>query len=200
MDTVLYIHGRGGSAAEADHYRPLFPSCAVEGIEYMGSTPWEAGGEIHEAVTKRRAGYDRVILIANSIGAFFAMHADIERDISHAFFISPVVDMEKLISGIMEFSLVTEKELKEKGRIQTDMGEELSWKYLCYVREHPVTWRVPTDILYGSEDNLTSLGTISSFAQAHHASLTVMEGGGHWFHTEAEMQFLDRWIRSRTDR
>ena len=26
------------------------------------------------------------------------------------------------------------------------------------------------------------------------ATLTVMEGGEHWFHTEEQMDFLDRWI------
>lgn len=52
------------------------------------------------------------------------------------------------------------------------------------MREHPVDWNVPTDILYGSADNLTSIDTIMDFAQAHHVSITVMENGEHWFHTE----------------
>ena len=26
------------------------------------------------------------------------------------------------------------------------------------------------------------------------ATLTVMKGGEHWFHTEEEMKFLDEWI------
>ncbi len=43
---------------------------------------------------------------------------------------------------------------------------------------HPVSWNVPTDILYGSKDKLTSIDTITAFAQKHHASLTVMEDGG----------------------
>ncbi len=29
------------------------------------------------------------------------------------------------------------------------------------------------------------------------ATLTVMKGGEHWFHTEEEMNFLDEWIRSQ---
>lgn len=29
---VLYIHGKGGTAAEAEHYRPLFPDCEVIGF------------------------------------------------------------------------------------------------------------------------------------------------------------------------
>ena len=82
---------------------------------------------------------------------------------------------------------------------QLDFGEDLSWEYLCFVREHPVRWNVPTDILYGSKDNLTSIDIMTAFAQAHHASLTILDGGDHWFHTDAQIQFLDHWIRDKSD-
>ena len=82
------------------------------------------------------------------------------------------------------------------GVIATGFGEELSWEYLCWVREHPVRWTAPTEILYGSCDHLTAYETIAAFADAHSARLTVMEGGEHWFHTAQQMRFLDDWIRS----
>ena len=160
MDAVIYIHGKGGNAAEAEHYNSLFPSCNVIGLEYKSFTPWDAGKEIREAVNGLKTDYDRIILIANSIGAFFAMSANIEKDISRAFFISSIVDMEKLITDMMGWAGITESELQKKGTIHTDFGEELSWEYLYYVREHPVSWNVPTDILYGSEDNLTSIDPV----------------------------------------
>ena len=56
---------------------------------------------------------------------------------------------------------------------------------------HITDWMVPTKILYGSRDNLTSLETISDFAEKHSAMLTVMEGGEHWFHAEEQMWFWD---------
>lgn len=90
---------------------------------------------------------------------------------------------------------MTEEELKVKGVICTDFGEDLSWDYLCYVREHPIQWSVPTSILYGSSDNLTRLETVRAFAEQHDAALTVMEGSEHWFHTDEQMRFLDDWIR-----
>lgn len=199
MDAVIYIHGKGGNAAEAEHYNLLFPSCNVIGLEYKSFTPWDAGKEIREAINGLKTDYDRIILIVNSIGAFFAMSANIEKDISRAFFISPIVDMEKLITDMMGWAGITESELQKKGTIHTDFGEELSWEYLYYVREHPVSWNVPTDILYGSEDNLTSIDTMTAFAQAHHANLTIMDGGDHWFHTDEQMKFLDNWIREKSD-
>lgn len=65
-----------------------------------------------------------------------------------------------------------------------------------YVRENPIEWRVPTKILYGSNDNLTSLDTMHDFVQRIGAPLTIMNGGGHWFHTDEQMAFLDKWIRT----
>lgn len=102
--------------------------------------------------------------------------------------------MEKLIGDMMTWANVTEQRLEERREIATDFGETLSWRYLCYVREHPVEWRVPTRILYGERDNLTSKETISAFAERVGAELTVMPGGEHWFHTAEQMQFLDVWI------
>ena len=197
MDIVLYIHGKGGSAEEAEQYKSLFPSCNVRGLEYKSFTPWEAGDEIREAIIKLTANDDKITLIANSIGAYFSMHADIETYVAQAYFISPIVDMEKLIADMMGRAAVSESALQKKGTIHTDFGEVLSWEYLCYVREHPVRWNVPTDILYGSGDNLTSMDTITAFAQKHHASLTVLENGGHWFHTKEQMRFLEGWMREK---
>ena len=137
---------------------------------------------------------DGPTLIANSIGAFFSLMSLDAAYVDRAYLISPVVDMEKLIENMMLWADVTEQELAEKLEIPTDFGETLSWKYLCYVREHPISWRVPTRILYGEHDNLTSLETISAFAEKTGAALTVMPGGEHWFHTDEQMRFLDDWI------
>ena len=195
MNGILYVHGKGGSAAESEHYKPLFPDCEVTGLDYQTFSPWDSGKEIRIAVEELKRKYENVILIANSIGAFFSMHAGIDDMIHKAYFISPIVDMERLITDMMKWTHVTEQELESKGVIHTDFGEDLSWQYLSYVRSHPIKWRVPTQILYGSNDHLTSLETITDFANKLQATLTVMEGGEHWFHTEEQMQFLDNWIK-----
>lgn len=193
---IVYVHGKGGSAEEAAHYRPLFPGSQVVGFDYHTQTPWEAREEFPAFFRRQHQRCGRLILIANSIGAFFALSSLDETLVDRAYFISPVVDMERLIRSMMQWAHVTEQELADRGEIPTDMGETLSWPYLCYVRAHPVTWRVPTRILYGEHDALTSLETVSDFAERHHAALTVMPGGEHWFHTEAQMRFLDDWISS----
>ena len=196
MNAVLYIHGKGGSAAEAAHYRPLFPGAAVAGLDYQTFTPWQTGPEIRAAATDLKARYDSVTLVANSIGAYFSMHADLNGLLERAFFISPIVDMERLIAGMMARANVTEAELAERGEVRTDFGETLSWDYLCYVRGHPIDWTVPTQILCGSRDELSPIDAVRAFAGKHGASLTVMDGGEHWFHTPEQMDFLDGWLRA----
>lgn len=194
MNLVLYIHGKGGSVAESEHYKNLFPDCEILGLDYKTFTPWETGKEIYEAVKDLKSKYENIILIANSIGAFFSMNAKIENLIQKAYFISPIVNMEKLICDMMSWANVSEEELKRWKVIATDFGEDLSWDYLQYVKNHPVKWNVPTKILYGEKDNLTSFETMKDFADINKASLTVMKGGEHWFHTEEQMNFLDRWF------
>lgn len=191
---VLYIHGKGGSAAESRHYEALFPGWDVAGLSYTASTPWEAKAEFPRVFDALVKPGSRVILIANSIGAYFSMCALPQEKLERAWFISPVVDMEKLIQTMMVWANVSESDLQEKGTIETAFGEILSWEYLSYIRQHPVHWTVPTEILYGGQDNLTHRETIAAFAAAHHASLTIMENGGHWFHTPEQMAFLDNWI------
>ncbi len=198
INAVIYIHGMGGSAAESAHYEQLFPEYDVIGIEYAGNTPREVCPMIREKTEAVKKTHDTVILIASSIGAYYSMQAGIDRMIRRAYFISPLIDMEKMINGMMTSSGISEEELKEKGTVHTASGGDLSWEYLCYAREHPSFWNAPAEILYGSEDRLISLEEVRSFAERCDAGLTVMAGGEHWFHTEEQMLFLDEWIRRST--
>ena len=191
---VIYIHGKGGSADEAKHYQSLFPSSNVIGFDYKAQNPWQAKDEFSEFYDTNSKGYDSVILVANSIGAFLSMSSLAKKKITKVFFISPIVDMEQLIIDMLNWSNTTEEKLCNKKEITTNFGETLSWDYLCYVRKHPIEWNIPTYILYGENDNLTSIDTISKFSNQIGAKLTVMKGGEHWFHTDEQIKFLDNWI------
>lgn len=170
---AVYLHGKGGNAREArEEFLAYFKAARRDGT--------------------------KVLVIANSIGAFFAMQALDETRVDRALFVSPVVDMERLIETMMAGEGITEPELRQRGEIKTEFGETLSWRYLQDVRQHPLRWRVPTAILYGSGDALMPRETVEAFARRTGATLTVMEGGEHWFHTKAQMQFLDAWVRANT--
>ena len=98
---IIYVHGKGGSAAEAEHYKALLPEYNVAGFDYQANSPWEAKEELALFYDKAAVGYDSVSIIANSIGAYFSMCALADKKLAKAYFISPIVDMEKLIADIM---------------------------------------------------------------------------------------------------
>lgn len=191
---ILYVHGKGGSPDEAARFGQLFPGRVVMGLNYRSDTPWETREEIRVAVGALARECDRMSLIANSIGAYYAMNAGIGDRLEHAYLISPVLDMERLILDRMRRAGVDEETLRRMGTVPTDSGEALSWTYLTYVREHPVEWGVPTDILIGGADALLPREAAETFAATHSATLTVMENGEHWFHTQEQLRFLDRWL------
>ena len=191
---VLYVHGKGGNAAESEHYKHLFPEYDVIGFDYKAETPWAAKPEFKAEINKLKSQYDEIILVAVSIGAYFSMNAGISDEIDRAYFISPVVSMEKLITSMMLWAGVSEERLEQEGIIKTGFGDDLSWEYLQYVRNNPIIWDVPTEVIYGSNDSLQSRETVTAFAEEHGAGLAVMDGGEHWFHTDEQMKFLDERI------
>lgn len=193
---VIYVHGKNGSYLEAEQYKKNCVGFDLIGVDYNEYLPWIVQNQIKSVYDEVRMTYDRIFLLANSIGAYFAMLSLQECNIERALFISPVLDMEQLILDMMGWANVSEKDLCEKGEISTNFGETLSWKYLCFVRNHPIIWRIPTRILYGSNDNLTSRETVDRFLENHNADLTVMENGEHWFHTDEQLSYLNEWMRS----
>ena len=115
--------------------------------------------------------------------------------LNQSLFLSPVVDMKKIIDNMMLWSGITEKDLEKEKEIMTFAGQKLYWDYYCYVRSNPVDiWNVPTSILYGSKDNVCEYGVISKFAESFDCNLTVMEDGEHYFHTKEQLEFFDEWL------
>lgn len=191
---IVYIHGKGGNAAESENYRKYFPDSDIYGFDYKSNYPWDAKKEFIQKINELKQKYDDIIIVANSIGAYFSLISGIDKFISKAYLISPVVNMERLILDMIKWAGTTKDELRKKKVIPVDFGDDLSWEYLQYVRSNPVQWNVPTEVLYGSMDNLQSIETINKFVERTGAGLTVMEGGEHWFHTEEQLEFLDKWM------
>ena len=117
---IIYVHGKGGSAGEAEYYKMFFPNSEVIGFDYRSQTLWEAKKEFLAFFTAQRSRFEHVTLVANSIGAFFGLSSLDETLVDRAYLISPIVDMEKLICDMMQWSGVTEQELAEKLEITTD--------------------------------------------------------------------------------
>ena len=202
----LFIHGQSGNKEEAAAFAQIavpagyqvlgidLPQHGVRSAMTSGFDPWTVVPELMSILAECKAHWKTISIRANSIGAYFSMLAFGGAPIEKALFVSPIVDMEQLILDMMGWAGVTEEELQAKGEIPTNFGQTLSWPYLCWVRQHPLTaWKAPTALLYAAHDNLTSRQTINTFAAAHKASLVIYEEGEHWFHTPEQCDFLKIW-------
>lgn len=136
-----------------------------------------------------------ISVFACSIGAYFSMLAYKNEPVQQALFLSPVVDMKRIIQNIMGWFNISEEQLKAEQTIETPV-KTLYWNYYEYVLQHPVSWQVPTALLYGRQDTLCEIDYIQKFAQHTGASLTIAEEGEHFFHTDAQLQFFQKWAES----
>ena len=201
----LYLHGKNGCKEEAERFASTacgtgWQVLAIDLPEHGARKnspeqllPWVVIPELQAVYARMKPVWAHIRLYGVSIGAWFAMLALEEKPIRNALFVSPVVDMEALIVGMMQGAGVTEAQLQRAGEIPTDLGETLSWPYLCWVREHPLHWHGCTQVLYGDQDALTSRTMIERFRRECGAHLTIMEGGEHWFHTPVQMAVLQSW-------
>ena len=201
----LYVHGKNGSAAEAARFaRTACPAgwqvLAVDLPEHGARkdspeklVPWVVTRELQAVYARMQPVWKHIRVYGVSIGAWLAMQALQTQQPEKALLVSPIVDMEKLILDLMQQAGVTEEQLRTAGEIPTAMGETLSWPYLCWVKEHPLHWKVPTQVLYADTDPLTGHTAIEQFRQQTGAHLTILEGGEHWFHTETQLAALQGW-------
>lgn len=202
----LFIHGQDGNKEEAADFAKIAVPAGYQvlGIDLpqhgerktmtSGFNPWTVVPELQDVLAERKLHWNTISLRANSIGAYFAMLAFQHEPIGKALFVSPIVDMERLILDMMSWTGVTEEALHAQGEIPTDFGQTLSWPYLCWVRQHSLAaWKTPTSILYAGHDNLTSHQTVTTFSEKHNAMLTIYEEGEHWFHTPVQCDRLRKW-------
>ena len=204
----LYIHGKMGRKEEAAHLAEIvYPmGYQVLSIDLPGHgertgemerfVPWEVVPELQAVYANTQKRWKKISLYANSIGAYFSLLALRDAKLEKSLFVSPVLDMEKLIRDMMGWAGVTQEQLKEAGEIPAAFGETLSWNYLTYAAEHRITkWDSPTAILYAGHDHLTARETVDDFAKRFGCTVTVMENGEHWFHSEEQLAVLDAWLR-----
>lgn len=136
-----------------------------------------------------------ISLFANSLGAYFSLLAYKSYPLENCLFLSPVLDMERLIKNMMKRADVSEEMLQKERKIQTPAGQTLDWDYYSFVKAHPVDqWNTPTAILYGSKENLTEWDVVDRFVKGFHADLTVLDGSEHYFHTEEQLNFFKCWL------
>lgn len=69
-----------------------------------------------------KANWDEVSLFANSVGAYFSLLAYQDERIKTVLFLSPVVDMQRIIENMMTWFQVSEERLFDEQAISTPIG------------------------------------------------------------------------------
>lgn len=141
---------------------------------------------------------NRISLYACSLGAYFSLQSYANSALEQCLFQSPVVDMQRLIGNMMKAAGVTTERLQAEKVITNPYGPQLEWEYYSYVQAHSIErWSVPTDIVMGSEDEVSEVEAVRAFAVRFKASLKLLEGSKHYLHTTEEVAVIKEWLRSR---
>ncbi len=154
--------------------------------------------ELGEVLAYAQSRWSEISLFACSMGAYFSLLAYRNAGLKKALFLSPVVDMERIIRNMMTWFSVTPERLEREQSIETPIGQTLYWDYFRYVLENPVdTWNVDTRILYGKKDILVEYDTICRFIERFQAKLELVEDGEHYFHTDEQLAVYVRWVEDQ---
>lgn len=192
---VVYIHGLYGSYKEADNFDYLKDRFDVVGLDYEDGNPWELKEVIRTKFKELTENYKNIVVIANSIGAFYTYEYLSDFDIKQAFFISPVADMYQLIVGIMMSKDIHLQDLKEERVIVIDEKTSISYEFFKSLEHHNDNWNVPTEILYGEKDKVIYIEDIVEFLAKHPLSkLTIKRDSEHYMPTVEEKEFIKEWI------
>lgn len=201
----LYVHGQGGNKEEADTVSEIawkhgyqtisvdLPEHGSRKGERNAFVPWRIVPELTEVMRFAKERWESVSLFANSIGAWFSMLSFGGESLEKSLFVSPILDMERLMRKMMRWAGVSLRQLEKERLIPTSFGQTLSWEYWEYILSHPISsWT--SEILYGGNDDMTEREEVERFARRFHCGLTVMEKGEHWFHTREEMDVMRSWL------
>lgn len=205
----IYIHGQCGYKEEAEAFANIavrhgwqvlsidLPEHGERKEEKNSFDPWHVVPELVSIMEYAKCHWNQISLYANSIGAWFSMLSFEKENLKECIFVSPILDMQQLISNMMLWANVSEEQLKHELIIPTSFGHTLSWEYLQYVKQHPITqWNVPTNILYGKYDELTEISVVERFVEKFNCNLAIMENGKHWFNTPEELNALYKWLNT----
>lgn len=204
----IYVHGKHSKKEEAENFASIaipngyqvisfdLPEHGDRVEEQYECTVQNAVADLKTIYTSLKTEYTHFSLFANSLGAYFSLIAYQDIHFDNTLFLSPILNMERIIQNIMKWSNVTVELLEEKKNVDTAFGEKLSWSYYQYVKNHPVTkWHNQIYILYGENDNLTERFILNSFSEKFNCNVDIMNNGEHYFHTQEQLCYLENWIR-----
>ncbi|MEF9958742.1 alpha/beta hydrolase [Niameybacter sp.] len=152
--------------------------------------------ELTEIMDFALARAKHISLFACSMGAYFSLLSYKDTCLEQSLFLSPVVNMKRIINNMMTWVDITEEQLKCEKEMLTPIGQILYWDYYSYVKANPIIqWNRPTSILYGEKDELCEVEIIKKFAKKFKCNLEVAYGAQHYFHTSEELIYYRQWLK-----
>ena len=201
----LVVHGQGGNKFEAERFAKIatkygYQVLAIDLPKHGNRTddanfvPWEAEKELKLVMNYAKQRWNKIFLRATSIGVYFSLLAFKSEKIEKCLFVSPLLDMQRMIEVLMKLANVTKERLKVEKEIKTDFGQTLSWKYYCYAQDNKVKALCKdTEILYANGDELIPQETVERFSKLNNCNLTILDGGEHWLHLPNEVKQMEEW-------
>ena len=203
----IVVHGKGGSKKDGESfavkaeklgYQTLCFDLPEHGEHIAKNYPCNAVNAVSDLTVIGeyiKENWSSISLYATSLGAYFSLLAYKDYKLDNCLFLSPILDMERLIKNMMKWFNVSEEKLHKEKEIPTPMDETLYWDYYCFVIANKIEkWEAKTTILYGSSDNLTEREVLDNFSKHFGCDVTVLTLGEHYFHTEKQLHFLDEWL------
>lgn len=204
----LYVHGKMGCKEEAIKFADVvcemgwqvlsfdFPGHGERRRSRKGFRPQKILSEINSVWDFAEGKWKSIALCATGIGAWLSMLALKNQPVRKALFVSPVLDMHRMIKNMMQIEGITIEELRSNVRTSKRFGELLSWDFFQFVERKPIlNWNCPTEILYSGDNRLIEEKTVCEFCHRFRCGLTTMENGDHWLHTNSQLKFLEKWVQ-----
>ena len=219
-EAVLMIHGILGTPRHFDVFLPLVPESwsvysilldghggRVEGFSHTSMKKWKA--QVARWLDVLLSRYDRIIIVAHSMGTLFAIQEAVERPekISHLFLLqTPLRPWPKLrylmYAAVLPFGITP----KGAETMKSDCSITLTpwlWKYIGWIprflelfaqcsstRKLLPRLTVPCQVYQSRHDELVSMRSCIDLKKHPHIHMTVLPNSGHFGHTGEDLKFL----------
>ena len=192
---LVYIHSVNDSSKAKEEFCYLAKDYDLVDLIFEDIKPWEAKDYIRDNFSKLTSDYKEVVVVANSIGAFFVYEYLADFNIKQAFFVSPITSMFQLILGIKMSTDSYLESLKEEKILYIDNKNEIPDDFYKSLDHEGNKWKAPTEILYGEKDKIVYIENIVEFLANHpNSRLTIKKESGHNFVTKEDKDFIKKWI------
>lgn len=150
---------------------PPFSSVRMRraGPDGKAFTAMAASPEVRAFAQFARGQSTEVGLLASSIGTYFSLCDTPAGTFERAWLVSPLIDLEHYIRGVMTEYSVTYEQLETETVIDTPRAV-LEWSCLRFVEEHPARLDIPSWAIRGDQDEVVPFSTLSRFVDAPGAS------------------------------